>query len=145
MRWSEGHRFCHGGKTTPYPTTEKTYFKPSPNYKLHLTGGWAAPFLRWEMTTQKVNPWFSLSSFRPLCECVRNGPKRRKAISLCEMTFCVVGMRGFEPPASRPPDVHSNRAELHPALIVFRKLKFPFRTSFLFRERKYKQPRHAVQ
>jgi hypothetical protein len=46
MRWSEGHRFCHGGKTTPYPTTEKTYFKPSPNYKLHVTGGWAAPFLR---------------------------------------------------------------------------------------------------
>ena len=25
-------------------------------------------------------------------------------------------MRGFEPPASRPPDVHSNRAELHPEL-----------------------------
>ena len=27
-----------------------------------------------------------------------------------------VGVRGFEPPASRPPDVHSNRAELHPVL-----------------------------
>ena len=27
-----------------------------------------------------------------------------------------VGVRGFEPPASRPPDVHSNRAELHPEL-----------------------------
>ncbi len=25
-----------------------------------------------------------------------------------------VGVRGFEPPASRPPDVRSNRAELHP-------------------------------
>jgi hypothetical protein len=26
----------------------------------------------------------------------------------------LVGMAGFEPAASRPPDVHSNRAELHP-------------------------------
>jgi hypothetical protein len=28
--------------------------------------------------------------------------------------FSFVGMRGFEPPASGPPDQHSNRAELHP-------------------------------
>jgi hypothetical protein len=28
----------------------------------------------------------------------------------------VVGMTGFEPATSRPPDVHSNRAELHPEI-----------------------------
>ena len=27
----------------------------------------------------------------------------------------LVGVRGFEPPTTRPPDVYSNRAELHPA------------------------------
>lgn len=26
-------------------------------------------------------------------------------------------MRGFEPPTSRPPDVYSNRTELHPEFI----------------------------
>ncbi len=31
------------------------------------------------------------------------------------LTF--VGMAGFEPAASRPPDVHSNRAELHPVSV----------------------------
>jgi len=29
---------------------------------------------------------------------------------------CGVGVRGFEPPTTRPPDVYSNRAELHPAI-----------------------------
>ena len=29
--------------------------------------------------------------------------------------FCLVGMTGFEPATPRPPDVYSNRAELHPA------------------------------
>ncbi len=28
-----------------------------------------------------------------------------------------VGMRGFEPPISRPPDEHFNRTKLHPELI----------------------------
>ena len=28
----------------------------------------------------------------------------------------IVGMRGFEPPTPRPPDVYSNRTELHPAI-----------------------------
>ncbi len=27
----------------------------------------------------------------------------------------IVGMTGFEPATTRPPDVYSNRAELHPA------------------------------
>ena len=30
--------------------------------------------------------------------------------------YILVGSGGFEPAASRPPDVHSNRAELHPEL-----------------------------
>ena len=29
--------------------------------------------------------------------------------------FCSVGMTGFEPATTRPPDAYSNRAELHPA------------------------------
>ena len=30
--------------------------------------------------------------------------------------FYLVGMTGFEPATSRPPDVYSNRTELHPEL-----------------------------
>ena len=30
--------------------------------------------------------------------------------------FYYVGMTGFEPATSRPPDVYSNRTELHPEL-----------------------------
>ena len=30
-----------------------------------------------------------------------------------------VGMAGFEPAATRPPDVYSNRAELHPETFLF--------------------------
>ena len=30
--------------------------------------------------------------------------------------FVSVGMTGFEPATTRPPDAYSNRAELHPAL-----------------------------
>ena len=29
---------------------------------------------------------------------------------------CLVGVTGFEPATSRPPDVYSNRTELHPEL-----------------------------
>ena len=32
--------------------------------------------------------------------------------------FLSVGMTGFEPATSRPPDVYSNRTELHPELCV---------------------------
>ena len=32
--------------------------------------------------------------------------------------FYSVGMTGFEPATSRPPDVYSNRTELHPELCV---------------------------
>ena len=30
--------------------------------------------------------------------------------------YIIVGMTGFEPATTRPPDEYSNRAELHPAL-----------------------------
>lgn len=30
------------------------------------------------------------------------------------MKNSIVGMRGFEPPISRPPDEHFNRTKLHP-------------------------------
>ena len=44
----------------------------------------------------------------------------------------VVGMRGFEPPISRPPDAHFNRTKLHPEkqiskalfCFIFAKIKF---------------------
>ncbi len=29
-----------------------------------------------------------------------------------------VGMRGFEPPISRPPDAHFNRTKLHPDIKI---------------------------
>lgn len=32
--------------------------------------------------------------------------------------FPFVGVRGFEPPTTRPPDVYSNRAELHPERLI---------------------------
>ena len=31
----------------------------------------------------------------------------------------LVGVTGFEPATTRPPDAYSNRAELHPAAVVF--------------------------
>ncbi len=34
------------------------------------------------------------------------------------LSYPKVGMTGFEPATSRPPDVHSNRAELHPDLYL---------------------------
>lgn len=33
-----------------------------------------------------------------------------------------VGMTGFEPATTRPPDVYSNRTELHPALSWYYKI-----------------------
>ena len=36
--------------------------------------------------------------------------------------FNQVGMTGFEPATTRPPDAYSNRAELHPALFSFAKV-----------------------
>ena len=38
--------------------------------------------------------------------------------------FLEVGMTGFEPATSRPPDVYSNRTELHPELRVQRYVLF---------------------
>ena len=51
------------------------------------------------------------------------GAEQKMATQRSWVAICrVVGMRGFEPPASRPPDVHSNRAELHPECFLFAKL-----------------------
>ena len=36
--------------------------------------------------------------------------------------FLFVGMTGFEPATTRPPDAYSNRAELHPALFCVAKV-----------------------
>ena len=36
--------------------------------------------------------------------------------------FLFVGMTGFEPATTRPPDAYSNRAELHPAPFSFAKV-----------------------
>ena len=37
--------------------------------------------------------------------------------------FLFVGMTGFEPATTRPPDAYSNRAELHPALFCVAKVR----------------------
>ena len=45
------------------------------------------------------------------------GMKRKSLdIRLNIEAFRLVGMTGFEPATTRPPDVYSNRAELHPEL-----------------------------
>ena len=42
--------------------------------------------------------------------------KKSLDIRLNIRAFRSVGMTGFEPATTRPPDVYSNRAELHPEL-----------------------------
>ena len=44
----------------------------------------------------------------------------KKAVSHCWLTALQfkVGVTGFEPATTRPPDAYSNRAELHPELRV---------------------------
>ena len=42
--------------------------------------------------------------------------KRGKIINILPLRL--VGMTGFEPATPRPPDVYSNRAELHPELVL---------------------------
>ena len=43
---------------------------------------------------------------------------KEKGVTLISITpsFLTVGMTGFEPATTRPPDAYSNRAELHPEL-----------------------------
>ena len=38
----------------------------------------------------------------------------RKDLIINTHSLLFVGVSGFEPPATRPPDVYSNLAELHP-------------------------------
>ena len=47
-----------------------------------------------------------------------NMHKKQKASTIIRLSMLSlrVGMTGFEPATSRPPDVYSNRTELHPEL-----------------------------
>ena len=43
--------------------------------------------------------------------------QQQKSLTIKKLSdFYLVGMTGFEPATTRPPDVYSNRAELHPEL-----------------------------
>lgn len=44
--------------------------------------------------------------------------------------YIQVGMRGFEPPLSRPPDVRFNRTKLHPVFFGWANIRFPL--TFLY-------------
>ncbi len=48
---------------------------------------------------------------------IRENKKGIKFTNLIPFTQ-QVGMTGFEPATTRPPDAYSNRAELHPALFL---------------------------
>ena len=39
---------------------------------------------------------------------------KKRVKRMLDSYFCSVGVTGFEPATTRPPDVYSNRAELHP-------------------------------
>ena len=46
--------------------------------------------------------------------------------------FLFVGMTGFEPATTRPPDAYSNRAELHPALFCECKVTIILQTNKIY-------------
>jgi hypothetical protein len=56
-----------------------------------------------------------------LCKSDANHKRAPEYFSLKPLLF-LVGVRGFEPPTTRPPDVYSNRAELHPELLRIAKV-----------------------
>ena len=51
-------------------------------------------------------------------QCASNSTITKKSIDNHQIinALYLVGMTGFEPATSRPPDVYSNRTELHPEL-----------------------------
>ena len=51
---------------------------------------------------------------------------KKPAEDHCQQAFFLknVGMRGFEPPISRPPDAHFNRTKLHPEIFAGCKYKY---------------------
>ncbi len=55
------------------------------------------------------------SSRTPHTDRFRQGTKKSSTINDCQ-AFIVVGVTGFEPATTRPPDVYSNRTELRPDL-----------------------------
>mgnify|MGYP006897821006 CR=1 FL=1 len=52
------------------------------------------------------------------------GAKKKPRYSIEYQGFRLVGMTGFEPATTRPPDVYSNRAELHPEVHSRENLSF---------------------
>ena len=50
--------------------------------------------------------------------------KKKPRYSIEYQGFRLVGMTGFEPATTRPPDVYSNRAELHPEVHSRENLSF---------------------
>ena len=57
----------------------------------------------------------------PSLECLHSARevKQKRPPAALVTLVKVVGVSGFEPPASRPPDVYSNLAELHPVYVRF--------------------------
>ena len=51
--------------------------------------------------------------WRENTECIKTKKHRQSSDYQC---FLPVGVTGFEPATTRPPDAYSNRAELHPEL-----------------------------
>ena len=59
--------------------------------------------------------------------------KRKKHRQSCDyQCFLSVGVTGFEPATTRPPDAYSNRAELHPAAQLRCKSRTFYLTAQLF-------------
>ena len=58
---------------------------------------------------------FGLNKRLFVAVCLFGLDKNKRQAMLFSLAFCVVGMTGFEPATTRPPDAYSNRAELHPA------------------------------
>ena len=65
--------------------------------------------------------------------------KKQKASTIYRLSMLFpVGVTGFEPATTRPPDAYSNRAELHPELRMQRyAFIWNLQTSFSFYLRKY--------
>ncbi len=58
---------------------------------------------------------------------------KKRLIHKDQSLLLTVGVTGFEPATTRPPDVYSNRAELHPAVKVGAKVVLSFEISKLLR------------
>ena len=65
------------------------------------------------------NTFFYASMHLHDCRSTQNGGRTKKSPSFDDdFLFSSVGVTGFEPATTRPPDAYSNRAELHPEEIA---------------------------